>query len=245
MADNANKMGTDLASIQYAYQGFAKQNLHHAGQPQKLGYGGTQAEMARLINDSGVLGDTMEVTAETVNQVSFDKIVEAIHVVQDEMGITGTTADEAATTIQGSISSMKAAWDNFLAGMADPEQDFDALLGNLVDSVVTVGQNLVPRIQMLLPRLAEGLDPVGQQPAAVHPDHAAIAAAYADRRGFQPDLRLYSGFTGYYHDCNFGHSSVGRGGCIYYWQPCHCAGHGCPTAPERWSAVAQSVGGWH
>lgn len=156
MADNANKMGTDLASIQYAYQGFAKQNYTMLDNL-KLGYGGTQAEMARLINDSGVLGDTMEVTAETVNQVSFDKIVEAIHVVQDEMGITGTTADEAATTIQGSISSMKAAWDNFLAGMADPEQDFDALLGNLVDSVVTVGQNLVPRIQMLLPRLAEGL----------------------------------------------------------------------------------------
>lgn len=156
MADNANKMGTDLASIQYAYQGFAKQNYTMLDNL-KLGYGGTQAEMARLINDSGVLGDTMEVTAETVNQVSFDKIVEAIHVVQDEMGITGTTADEAATTIQGSISSMKAAWDNFLAGMADPEQDFDALLGNLVDSVVTVGKNLVPRIQMLLPRLAEGL----------------------------------------------------------------------------------------
>ena len=161
MADNANKMGTDISRIQDAYQGFAKQNYEMLDNL-KLGYGGTQAEMARLINDSGVLGDTMTVTAETVNQVSFDKIVEAIHVIQDEMGITGTTAKEASSTIQGSISSMRAAWDNFLTGMADPEQDFDALLGNLVDSVVTVGENLVPRIQMLLPRLAEGLTQLAQ-----------------------------------------------------------------------------------
>ena len=161
MADNANKMGTDISMIQNAYQGFAKQNYEMLDNL-KLGYGGTQAEMARLINDSGVLGDTMTVTAETVNQVSFDKMVEAIHVIQGEMGITGTTADEAASTIQGSISSMRAAWDNFLTGMADPQQDFDALLGNLVDSVVTVGKNLVPRIQMLLPRLTEGLTQLAQ-----------------------------------------------------------------------------------
>ena len=113
--------------------------------------------MARLINDSGVLGDTFVATAENVNEVSFDKIIEAIHVVQTNMGITGTTAAEAASTIQGSISMMSAAWRNFLTGMADPEQDFDTLLGNLVDSVVTVGENLVPRIQALLPRLADGL----------------------------------------------------------------------------------------
>lgn len=161
MADNANKMGTDISMIQNAYQGFAKQNYEMLDNL-KLGYGGTQAEMARLINDSGVLGDTMTVTAETVNQVSFDKMVEAIHVIQGEMGITGTTAKEASSTIQGSISSMRAAWDNFLTGMADPQQDFDALLGNLVDSVVTVGENLVPRIQMLLPRLAEGLTQLAQ-----------------------------------------------------------------------------------
>ena len=101
MADNANKMGTDMASIQYAYQGFAKQNYTMLDNL-KLGYGGTQAEMARLINDSGVLGDTMQVTAQTVNQVSFDKIIEAIHVVQERIGITGTTAQEASETIQGS-----------------------------------------------------------------------------------------------------------------------------------------------
>lgn len=156
MADNANKMGSDMASIQYAYQGFAKQNYTMLDNL-KLGYGGTQAEMARLINDSGVLGDTMQVTAQTVNQVSFDKIIEAIHVVQEQMGITGTTAQEASETIQGSVNAMKAAWQNFITGMADGDQDIGQLTENLVDSVLTVADNLVPRLQELLPRLAEGL----------------------------------------------------------------------------------------
>lgn len=155
MSDNANKMGTDMASIQNAYQGFAKQNYTMLDNL-KLGYGGTQAEMARLINDSGVLGSTMEVTANTVNQVSFDKIIEAIHVVQTQMGITGTTAEEAATTIEGSANSMKAAWENFITGMADSNQDIGQLTQNLVDSVIASMDNLVPRLQELLPRLAEG-----------------------------------------------------------------------------------------
>lgn len=156
MADNANKMGTDMASIQYAYQGFAKQNYTMLDNL-KLGYGGTQAEMARLINDSGILGSTMQVTAQTVNQVSFDKIIEAIHVVQERIGITGTTAQEAASTIQGSVNSMKSAWQNFITGMADGDQDIGQLTQNLVDSVLTVADNLVPRLQEILPRLAEGL----------------------------------------------------------------------------------------
>ena len=156
MSDNANKMGTDMASIQNAYQGFAKQNYTMLDNL-KLGYGGTASEMARLINDSGVLGDTVEVTADTVNDVSFDKIIEAIHVIQDNMDITGTTAKEASTTIQGSIGMMQSAWTNFLTGMADPDQDFDALLGNLVDSVVTVADNLIPRIVATLPRIVQGI----------------------------------------------------------------------------------------
>ena len=93
MADNANKMGTDMASIQNAYQGFAKQNYTMLDNL-KLGYGGTASEMARLINDSGVLGDTMTVTADNVNSVSFDKMIEAIHTVQVEMGISGLTAEQ-------------------------------------------------------------------------------------------------------------------------------------------------------
>lgn len=156
MADNANKMGTSMDLIQNAYQGFAKQNYTMLDNL-KLGYGGTASEMARLINDSGVLGDTMKVTADNVNEVSFDKMIEAIHTVQTNMGITGTTSKEAAATIQGSIGMMKAAWENFLTGMADPDQDFDALLGNLVDSVITVADNLIPRIIETVPRLVQGL----------------------------------------------------------------------------------------
>ncbi len=187
MSDNANKMGTDMSLIQNAYQGFAKQNYTMLDNL-KLGYGGTQSEMARLINDSGVLGDSMTVTAETVNSVSFDKIIEAIHVVQTEMDISGisaeeaaeavangtmteeeafeamgTTAKEASTTIQGSITSMKGAWENFMVGLADPTQDFDRLVSNLVDSVITVSENLMPRIMAVLPQMATGITELAGQ----------------------------------------------------------------------------------
>lgn len=149
MSDNANKMGTDMSLIQNAYQGFAKQNYTMLDNL-KLGYGGTQAEMARLINDSGVLGDSMEVTAKTVNEVSFDKIIEAIHVVQTEMGITGTTAKEAASTISGSLSAAKSAWSNLLTGIADENANMDTLIGNFVDSAYTVADNIMPRVEQIL-----------------------------------------------------------------------------------------------
>ena len=143
MADNANKMGTSIELIQNAYQGFAKQNYTMLDNL-KLGYGGTASEMARLINDSGVLGDTMTVTAETVNQVSFDKIVEAIHVVQTEMGITGTTAAEASSTISGSIATMKAAWTNLTVGLAGDSSKLSGLIDNFVSSAKTVASNIIP-----------------------------------------------------------------------------------------------------
>lgn len=168
MSDNANKMGTDMASIQIAYQGFAKQNYTMLDNL-KLGYGGTASEMARLINDSGVLGDTMTVTADNVNSVSFDKMIEAIHVVQTDMGITGTTAKEAATTIQGSIGMMKSAWTNLLTGMADPSQDMGVLINNLVDSVMAVADNLVPRIADTLPRIVTGISSLAQKLAPYIP----------------------------------------------------------------------------
>ena len=101
MADNANKMGTSLSSIQNAYQGFAKDNYTMLDNL-KLGYGGTASEMARLLNDSGVLGDSIEVTAQTVKDVPFDKVIEGIHVIQQNIGITGTTTKEAMETISGS-----------------------------------------------------------------------------------------------------------------------------------------------
>nr|DAP41959.1 MAG TPA: tail tape measure protein [Bacteriophage sp.] len=168
MSDNANKMGTDMSSIQDAYQGFAKQNYTMLDNL-KLGYGGTASEMARLINDSGVLGDTMTVTADNVNSVSFDKMIEAIHVVQTNMDITGTTAKEAATTIQGSIGMVKSAWTNLLIGMADPSQDMGVLMNNLVDSAMAVADNLVPRIADTLPRVVTGLSQLAQKLAPYIP----------------------------------------------------------------------------
>lgn len=148
MSDNANKMGTDMTSIQNAYQGFAKSNYTMLDNL-KLGYGGTQAEMERLLSD-----------AEKISGIKYDissyaDIVDAIHVVQTEMGITGTTAEEAASTIQGSFGMMKSAWQNLVTGMADPDQDLGVLVGNFTDSVVIAGNNLIPRIQELLPRIVE------------------------------------------------------------------------------------------
>lgn len=144
MADNVNKMGSSMTDVQNAYQGFAKDNYTMLDNL-KLGYGGTQSEMARLINDSGVLGDTI-VDANSVSSVSFDKIIEAIHVTQERMGITGTTAKEAMGTIQGSIEMTKAAWDNWLTGLADPNADMGALTDQLLEALGAVAGNVAPRV---------------------------------------------------------------------------------------------------
>lgn len=150
MSDNANKMGTDMTSIQNAYQGFAKANYTMLDNL-KLGYGGTKQEMERLLADaekfSGIKYDIS----------SYADIVDAIHVVQTEMGITGTTAKEAATTIQGSANSMKSAWSNLLTGMSNENLDLDKLVQNVVDSVGTYADNLLPRLQTMLPRFADGM----------------------------------------------------------------------------------------
>lgn len=150
MSDNANKMGTDMTSIQNAYQGFAKSNYTMLDNL-KLGYGGTQAEMERL------LADAEKISGIKYDISSYADIVDAIHVVQTEMGITGTTAEEAASTIQGSFGMMKSAWQNLVTGMADPDQDLGVLVGNFTDSVVIAGNNLIPRIQELLPRIVEAI----------------------------------------------------------------------------------------
>ena len=143
MSDNANKMGTSMEMIQNAYQGFAKQNYTMLDNL-KLGYGGTKEEMQRLLKDAEkISGIHYDIS-------SFADITDAIHVVQTEMGITGTTAKEASSTIQGSIASMGSAWQNLLTGLADPTQNLDQLLNNFVDSVITVGDNLIPRVSMIL-----------------------------------------------------------------------------------------------
>lgn len=155
MADNANKMGTAMESIQYAYQGFAKQNYTMLDNL-KLGYGGTKEEMQRLLADAEKLSDVK------YDLSSYADIVEAIHVIQTEMGITGTTAKEASTTIQGSVASMKAAWANLMVGMADDTQNFDMLLSNFIESIGTVADNLLPRIGIVIEgmgKLVAGLAP--------------------------------------------------------------------------------------
>lgn len=154
MSDNANKMGTDIAMIQNAYQGFAKQNYTMLDNL-KLGYGGTAGEMARLINDSGVLGKTTKVTAETVNSVSFDKMIEAIHKVQENLKITGTTSKEASTTISGSLNTMKASWQNLLVAIGSEEYDWGAAVDGFVESLANVIKNIGPRIQIIAEGLAQ------------------------------------------------------------------------------------------
>lgn len=158
MSDNANKMGTNISSIQDAYNGFAKQNYTMLDNL-KLGYGGTQAEMKRLVKEAAAMKDTQKELGVTVDStsMSYANIVQAIHVVQANMGIMGTTSKEAATTIQGSTASMKSAWENLLTGIADPEQDFQSLVDNLVDSVITAGNNIIPRIKEIVPTLIDGL----------------------------------------------------------------------------------------
>ncbi|AUM91503.1 phage tail protein [Clostridium botulinum] len=143
MADNANKMGTAIGDIQNAYQGFAKQNYTMLDNL-KLGYGGTKTEMERL------LADAQKLTGIKYDINNFSDIIEAIHAIQNEMGITGTTATEASTTIEGSLNMTKAAWTNLLTGMADDNADFDTLINNLVDSVSTLGQNLLPRVEIAI-----------------------------------------------------------------------------------------------
>lgn len=154
MSDNANKMGTDMYMIQNAYQGFAKQNYTMLDNL-KLGYGGTQAEMARLITDSGVLGASVEVTAKTVKSVPFAKIIDAINIIQQRIGITGTTVQEAEQTIEGSTKAMKAAWDNLLVGIASGDADISSLTNSWIEQVVIMGKNMIPRVKEIINGMGE------------------------------------------------------------------------------------------
>lgn len=194
MADNANKMGTDMQSIQNAYQGFAKQNYTMLDNL-KLGYGGTKEEMERLLEEAEKIQKTKFGVDVDYDVSSFSDIVDAIHVVQTEMGISGltakqaaeavasgamteeeafdamgTTAKEASTTIQGSIATMQGAWQNLMTGIADPAQDFDKLLGDVIDSVVTVSNNLMPRIMAVLPQMATGITELTENLLPLIPD---------------------------------------------------------------------------
>lgn len=148
MSDNANKMGSSMESIQNAYSGFAKQNYTMLDNL-KLGYGGTKEEMQRLLDDANALNAAQgNYTNYTIE--SYADIVDAIHTVQTEMGITGTTQLEASTTIQGSLSSMKAAYQNFVTGLGDQNADIAELSTNLLSSAVTVAENILPVVETIL-----------------------------------------------------------------------------------------------
>ncbi len=160
MADNANKMGSSMESIQNAYQGFAKQNYTMLDNL-KLGYGGTKEEMERLLAD-----------AEKLSGIHYDignlnDVYEAIHVVQVEMGIAGTSAQEAASTIQGSVAMMKSAWTNWVTGLMDDNANISQLTQNLIGSVKQVIENVLPRVKEFFASLVQSIhDALAEYPAA-------------------------------------------------------------------------------
>lgn len=178
MSDNANKMGTDMQSIQNAYQGFAKQNYTMLDNL-KLGYGGTKEEMARLIEDAaklkGLYGADAALYANKGVNGDLSIIIDAIHTVQTEMGITGTTALEASTTVEGSISSMKAAYQNFVTGLGDQNADIGALTEELIQSAGNVAKNVLPVIESVVKNIAETVREQG-------PDMITRFVAYATEK---------------------------------------------------------------
>lgn len=153
MSDNANKMGTSLETVQEAYMSLSRGNYEMLDSL-KLGYGGTKAELQRLLADaeqfSAAQGKVRDFSVD-----SYSDIVEAIHIVQDEMGITGTTAEEAATTVEGSVNMAKAAWDNWLAGLGNEDADMGGLTDQLVGSVVTAGENIIPRVGQIMTTIGQ------------------------------------------------------------------------------------------
>lgn len=153
MSDNANKMGTSLETVQEAYMSLSRGNYEMLDSL-KLGYGGTKSELQRLLADaekfSAAQGKVRDFSVD-----SYSDIVEAIHIVQDEMGITGTTAEEAATTIEGSVNMAKAAWDNWLAGLGNEDADMEGLTDQLVQSVVIAGKNIIPRVGQIMTTLGQ------------------------------------------------------------------------------------------
>ena len=157
MADNANKMGSSMESIQNAYQGFAKQNYTMLDNL-KLGYGGTKEEMARLLAD-----------AEKISGVKYDlsnyaDVVEAIHVVQTEMGITGTTYEEAASTISGSMAMVKASWENVVTAMGSGDSDqLNQYITDLIGSIETAAGNLLPVVENALLGIAQLVETLAPQ----------------------------------------------------------------------------------
>lgn len=197
MSDNANKMGTDIEMIQNAYQGFAKGNFTMLDNL-KLGFSGSKEGAQQLIEQAEKLDSSFKAQRDSSGKLtmSYADMVDAIHIVQNNMGITGTTAKEASETISGSLSMAQSAWSNLLTGIADDNADFDGLINNFVDSVLTVAQNLIPRIQTaitglanmvsgllekLVPQIIQMLPPLIQQtvPVLINAVNSAIKSILA------------------------------------------------------------------
>lgn len=179
MSDNANKFGTDMASIQNAYQGFAKQNYTMLDNL-KLGYGGTKSEMQRLLKDARKIQKANGVNVKySIN--NFNDIIEAIHVIQDEMGITGTTEAEAMDTISGSFNAFKASWKNWLSGLANDESDVSQLTDDLVESGKIALDNIKKHIPTIVANVTTALSELGTE---------------ALNAGANLLVNLYAGLTG-------------------------------------------------
>lgn len=161
ISDNFNTFGGDMQNIQNAFQGFAKQNYTMLDNL-KLGYGGTKTEMERLIADANEYGKSIGMAGD-LSIDSFSDIVTAIDLVQQKQGIAGTTAKEAAKTIQGSIQMTKSAWQNLVTGLADPNADVAALTKNLIESAATAAKNVIPAVQQALTGILQAVQDYAPQ----------------------------------------------------------------------------------
>lgn len=161
MADNANVFGTSIEDIQHAYQGFAKQNFTMLDNL-KLGYGGTKEEMQRLIDDANRVKEANGEMAD-LSIDNFADIVEAIHTMQTEMGIAGTTQNEALSTIEGSLNATKAAWDNWVTGLGNSNADMEQLTKDLVDMVVNSAKLIIPKLGEIAKAIVEQIPNIFSQ----------------------------------------------------------------------------------
>lgn len=159
MSDNANKMGTSMESIMNAYGGFAKQNFTMLDNL-KLGYGGTADEMKRLLKDA------QKITGVKYDINNLNDVYQAIHAIQNKMGITGTTAKEAASTISGSIGMTKAAWTNLLTGLADGNANIPQLVQNVVSSATSVLENVMPAVKEVIKNIPEAISEISPEAGA-------------------------------------------------------------------------------
>lgn len=188
MSDNANKMGTDIESIQQTYQSLMRGNYAMLDNL-KLGYGGTKSELERLVSDAEKL------TGQALDPAKFSDVITAIHAVQDNLGITGTTAKEAATTIEGSIGMMKAAWDNLLVGIANENGDLGSLIYEFAHTVETAASNILPRVEIILGGISQLIADMGPIIAQALPDMISAVLPSLVSAGSQLLVGLITGIV--------------------------------------------------